>query len=399
MPFTVGKGPNDVANPRQRKRAWKFTLFEPALLDRGDQLYVEWSAVAYCVVGRETCPTTGRAHHQGYVRFKDAKTAFAVDRLLSGKAYWTWADAGDAANTKYCSKEGNLVFTLGDRPCQGARSDIAFVRDMVAQGKSMREIIDVADVSTAALRVAEKIFAYKEIKRTWEPLVVWIWGPAGGGKSSYAKKILPNAYFIENKGRTDGTKWWQGYDAHDDVIIDDFRGSFCPFSELLALLGPSACTVENKGGSRQFLARRIIVTSAVPPEKCYNAALLGDERIDQLLRRINAIYFFEGRRATAPARQPYRGVLTDDTDSAALFRVIGENSLEPLCYTEAKVPEMACPPANTVPVLASTSTEVGGNKPGYVAPSELLPGGPPTSVLDEALFELIAESEEDGVDG
>ena len=34
----------------------------------------------------------------------------------------------------------------------------------------------------------------------------------------------------------DNYKFWEGYDGHDNVIIDDIRGDFCKFHQLLKLL-------------------------------------------------------------------------------------------------------------------------------------------------------------------
>ena len=31
-------------------------------------------------------------------------------------------------------------------------------------------------------------------------------------------------------------KWWEGYDGHEVVLLDDIRKDFCKFHELLTLL-------------------------------------------------------------------------------------------------------------------------------------------------------------------
>nr|WQA30167.1 MAG: rep protein [Cressdnaviricota sp.] len=87
----------------------------------------------------------------------------------------------------------------------------------------------------------------------------------------------------------DHGKWFEGYDAHEDVIIDDFREGWCPFPTLLRLLDRYPYRIEVKGASRQFLAKRIFITSCHPPDKVYNN--IRDEDMLQLGRRIDMIYF------------------------------------------------------------------------------------------------------------
>lgn len=87
--------------------------------------------------------------------------------------------------------------------------------------------------------------------------------------------------------KRNGSKWWQGYDAHEDVIIDDFRGEWWPLTWMLALLDSTECRVECKGGSRQFKPRRVYITSIEHPEYAYGQT--GREPVQQLLRRITNI--------------------------------------------------------------------------------------------------------------
>ena len=82
-------------------------------------------------------------------------------------------------------------------------------------------------------------------------------------------------------------KWWEGYDAHPNVLIDDFRKDFCTFHELLRILDRYPYRIEVKGTSRQLLAKRIIITCPYHPEIIYDTR----EDIGQLLRRITKIVY------------------------------------------------------------------------------------------------------------
>jgi len=83
----------------------------------------------------------------------------------------------------------------------------------------------------------------------------------------------------------DNGKWWEGYDAHPVVIIDDIRATFCTFSRMLNILDKYECRVECKGASRQLLARRIYITCPF----CYDGIWETSEQMDQLYRRLNVI--------------------------------------------------------------------------------------------------------------
>jgi len=88
----------------------------------------------------------------------------------------------------------------------------------------------------------------------------------------------------------DASKWWNGYDSHEYVIIDDFRDGHMSFNELLTLLDRYERRIETKGGMRQFVAKQIIITCNAPPTELYGNVI--NERKDQLLRRIDLIEEF-----------------------------------------------------------------------------------------------------------
>lgn len=253
-----------------------------------EEKYELWQAKYLCY-GVEKCPDTSRIHHQGYVEFNSNQRLTALKKL-SQTIHWENRRGTADQAIKYCEKDGDF-HEFGQRPesKQGKRNDIEEVREMVKAGASFRDIAEVSS-SFQALRVAEKLLPLYEQKRNWMPMVYWYWGPTGTGKSRAASEEAgENAYWCSNN-----SKWWQGYDGHENVIIDDFRGDWCKLVDLLKMLDRYPYVVECKGGSRQLLAKSIWITSAVAPEEAYRG--VSEEKIDQLLRRIGVVKNFMGSR-------------------------------------------------------------------------------------------------------
>lgn len=267
-----------------RVRGWVFTSF-----DTSDEakLKIESIDYKYIVVGEEICPETDRKHLQGYIYFQNARHFNAIKTLLPYGAHIEPAKGTAIQNKKYCSKELTIIEN-GEIPQQGKRNDLSIIRELIEDGGNMRDCIATA-TSGQSIRVAKIILDYNEIERDWKPHVQWFYGPTGSGKTEEAKKQL----YVEGVKywwSAKSLKWWQRYDGHENVLIDDFRGDFCTFHELLRILDRNPYTVEQKGGSRQLLAKNIIITCPWRPEQVYRNC---DEQMCQLLRRIDVIREFK----------------------------------------------------------------------------------------------------------
>lgn len=274
-------------NTRQRARAWCFTKFinKEETLDKCQEIVknIAEEKARYLIYGIEVCPTTGREHLQGYVYFRNARTFRSVKKLL-GNAHITKADGTVQENINYCSKEGR-VFFFGDKPTQGERTDIAEIKDDLRAGANMRTVV-VNARSNQGIQYAKSYMTYHERKRTTKPEVYWIYGKTGTFKSTLADQFAKDPHYQQESG-----KWWDGYDAHKDVIINDFRSDFCKFEELLRLTDRYPHRVQVKGGYRSWLAERIFITAPKHPREMFAAT---SEAINQLMRRIT--YCWEMKR-------------------------------------------------------------------------------------------------------
>jgi len=259
-----------------RARNWSFTLNN---YKEEELVIIKQLKYTYIIIGDEKGENE-TPHLQGYIEFMDNHTLSSIKKSMP-RAHLEISKGNGEQNKIYCSKE-RVLFEDGKIKQQGKRNDIARIRDLVSDGGNMRSVVQVA-TSVQSVRMAELYLTYSEQQRNWKPLVKWYYGATGTGKSHAAYEESPDPFTC---GET--AKWFQGYDGHENVIIDDFRKDFIKFHELLKLLDKYPYLVEYKGGSRQFLAKQIIITSPYHPKDVYD----NREDIDQLLRRIDEIKLF-----------------------------------------------------------------------------------------------------------
>lgn len=260
-----------------KSRAYCFTLNNPPA-------EVKYSEIkcAYIIVGDEIAPETKTPHHQGYIRFKNAVAFKSVQKTLPAGCHIEPAKGSPQQNIEYCAKE-KILYENGTRPKMGKRNDIITVKEIVKNKGGMKDVINAVN-SYQAMRCGELILKYMEEPRTEKPVVKWFYGATGTSKTKTAFEESEDPWV---SGRN--LKWWEGYDAHKHVIIDDFRRDFCTFHELLRILDRYPYRIENKGGSRQLLATQIIITCPDPPNEVYETR----EDVGQLLRRIDEVRKFE----------------------------------------------------------------------------------------------------------
>lgn len=233
----------------------------------------------------------GTLHVQGYCT-RDKPTTFRMWKEVVGTRAHIESARGTAEENKaYCSKEDTRVegpYEYGLLPKPGQRSDLAGI--IAAARDASVTMADVLETNPEAfLKYHKGILAIRSVsepRRSFKTVVYWYYGSTGSGKSRRANEEAPGAYW-----KPGGTKWWDGYDGHEDVIIDDYRRDLCPFHELLRLFDRYPLQVEVKGGSRAFVSKRIFVTTPQCPQTTWDGR--SEEDIQQLLRRIEFIVNFD----------------------------------------------------------------------------------------------------------
>ena len=249
----------------------------------------EWatSNCTYLIYGKEVAPTTNTPHLQGYFQLEKKERISGLSKKLKG-IHLLVAKGGYDSNKAYCSKEGE-VYEQGTPDTSGKRKGLEeVVEELVTKRSKIQTIaLDNPLVYVKYHRGLEALSAQLHRKRDFKTEVFWFYGATGTGKSRRASDLAPDAYW-----KPSATKWWNGYDGHEDVIIDDYRRDFSTFGELLRLLDRYPLSIETKGGVRPFLARRIYITSPKSPRDTWEGRT--EEDLDQLLRRIEHVEKFSG---------------------------------------------------------------------------------------------------------
>lgn len=268
--------------PNLKTRLWCFTNYD---LDFNYQELIDADKCRYVAYGLETCPTTGRKHHQGFIWFKNPRGSIKGVANMLGKCHVEPARGRLQDNEKYCSKEGKLV-EFGEKPTQGRRSDLAEMMEAVADGVSE---LDLAEQNPQLwCMYGKRLKEYRMLKqprRTWKTQVFVFWGASGTGKT--------RAAWAEGGPDMDDVSFCNGfivgYTNAEAVLFDDFRwGDWdkphkrherTTFMQLLDRYGK---TVNVKNGRAQWNPRRIFITTNINPEFWSNDA----ETREGIMRRI-----------------------------------------------------------------------------------------------------------------
>lgn len=187
-----------------------------------------------------------------------------------------------AAAEEYVWKEdtrvANTAFELGSKPFRRNRqTDWDAVWKAAVDG-DFEQI--PASVRVSSYSALSKI-AKDHLKPTAIERVVTVYvGRTGVGKSRRAwEDAGMDAY-----PKDPNTKFWDGYQGQENVVMDEFRGKI-DISNILRWTDRYPVSVETKGSGCVFRAKRIWITSNIHPDQWYPD--LDQETKDALMRRLN----------------------------------------------------------------------------------------------------------------
>lgn len=259
-------------------KTWDFTINNPTEEDL--KCLENWSTEVNRLVVSHEIGEEGTPHYQGRVTFLRAYRLTGLKKLHE-TAHWEKTKC--AQDSLYCMKKDSEILINVNNRAQGARKDITDAVDCLKSSKSLKRVAQ--EHPETFLKFHKGLQALQQIliePRNQQPTVTVLVGPTGSGKSRKAKELCNNPW-IWTPTRE---KWFDGYAGQTDVIFEEFRGQL-PFGMLLSLLDRYDCPVQYKGGSTEFAATNIIITSPTRPEEWYSND--GSDKIDQLMRRVTSI--------------------------------------------------------------------------------------------------------------
>lgn len=279
----------EFKDDKNTHRSWIFT--HNNYTEKDFQMYCDFDALVIAV-GKEV-GSQGTPHLQGYITFH---TAYRLSGLkkISPKCFWAVAIRDDY---NYCLKDQN--YFIKDKRKQGTRKDWLEVRDLAKEGK----FSDISSIHTAiwckcenSLRNLHKIRNTNLELRTTYPIVIWLCGSSGKGKTRYVFQ----AHNIQDIWKTGNLyqQFYNNYENQEVALFDDIRWQEGCFRSFIELTDCYPLDMNVKNSSRNFNSKFIYITTPKTPEEFFSTDINRGEEFYQIYRRITKIILFSGDSVT-----------------------------------------------------------------------------------------------------
>lgn len=289
----------------------------------------------------EKCPKSGELHFQGYVEFEKKIRGTQALKILDRKGIHLapqgmyekdggWFEMNPKPTREqardYCAKSDTHVdgpWELGvfHESNQGQRNDLVAAVHYVREF-GWQLFVENDEFIDTRIRYGKRI---QEDYRDWlsakglktRKMNVWvIIGKPGSGKTTEARRMFGDKQWILDYSREMAGKipWFDKYFGEENVIIDEFKPNIYPLPWLLRILDEHPIKVELKGGSMQFNARNIIITTNDEIDDWYDWSKKENNR-EALNRRITRGIIrwrgFPGWKPPVPVPEVVRGGNTE----------------------------------------------------------------------------------------
>ncbi len=288
--------------PALQFRNFVFTLNNPPGLLEFNEDKMEY------LVYQEEVGESGTHHFQGYCELKGRMTLTAVKLLLGSDTVHIEARRGTQAQAiEYCKKADTRVdgpYEHGQPKAAGKRNDLVAFKDAVLAGKRKRELVDDHLSVLAKYPKLYDTLNSKRPERAEAVQVSLLIGGTGLGKTRYVYDKYKGDDELYIAPLSNGTAWWDTYDGHKFVLIDDFAGaaSHMTLTSLLRLIDRYPVLVPTKGSHTWWFPTHIYITTNIKPADWYK----WEHRAEQYLalaRRFTEVLLFssDSDMCVAPA--------------------------------------------------------------------------------------------------
>jgi len=191
-----------------------------------------------------------------------------------------------SAAEAYCWKDDTRIpgsqFELGAKPVNPAsKTDWEMVWEHAKSGRILSIPANIRVQNYRTIRaIGSDYSCAPEIVRSCDVF----WGSSGTGKSRRAWEEAG----ILSYCKSPRSKFWDGYQGEENVVLDEFRGGI-DVSYLLRWLDRYPCRVEIKGSSMPLSMKKMWITSNLSPDLWYPD--LDNDTLVALRRRLNIIHF------------------------------------------------------------------------------------------------------------
>lgn len=278
------------ADAKRRHTPWTINNWSPEELERVRDYHHNTKSVRYGCWAQEVS-TTGTPHLQGYTCWTNSMSLEAFKRKLGGRLHYELYTGGTAQeNHDYCAglveKKGNRLNPTfeeyGTLPTQGDRTDWRRAVDQVRARTPVVDVIAEQPHLLPTIRALERLATLtRQPPNDRDVRTLYIHGPAGCGKTRAIHEAYPDAYW-----KPDGP-WWDGYEGHSVVVLDDYYGDL-PYSQLLRVLDRYPLRLPVKGGFVPAEFTTVLITSNARLDEQYPGIPQPDRR-EALYRRIHCV--------------------------------------------------------------------------------------------------------------
>ena len=252
---------------------WMFTSYV-------DILNLPESEIEYSIYQKEKCPTTGRLHWQGFIRFNTRKRFNSVKNLLGQDVHIEYARSVKHC-IEYCSKSDTRVedpIEIGVRPV--IKRKLNMLEEL--KDKSCLQVIKENPTMWRSLKNMQALQSAMISPRKEMSVGVFFQGQTGKGKTKICHLIAEFVGVSDVYWATPDAQWFDGYSSQKMVIVDEVR-EMKP-TMMLRMVDRYPLMLPVKGGFCQFKPSWIFFTSNLEMRRVVDCDYITETAIR---RRIN----------------------------------------------------------------------------------------------------------------